>query len=198
MFNCKKAARIAWLVTAASLLVVCAGCAGAAAWLSDASAILPLVSGTTASILTLIAALQGGTVSASDLTAVSTFATDIQSGIQDLEALVNEFKANGSTTTQGEVIAAAQAITDNIGKFLTDTHLANAALASKVTAIVSVVQSELQAWIQVIPALSAAAHTLVSFTVPLNAKEYKSTIKEIWATPTGDVAVDAATAKIKI
>jgi len=197
MFNWKRAARIAWAVTAASLLLACAGCAGAAAWLSDATQIVPLAASMIASILTLVAALQGKSVSASDLTAVSTFATDIENGLDDLETMIDQYKATPTANLEQEILNAANVVVSNIQNFLTNTQLANAALAQKVTAIATLVQTELKAWIEVIPALSATAGEKVTFTVPYSAKALRQAFDAILAQPTGDPDVDAAATKVK-
>lgn len=193
----KKAVRISWAVAVLSWVVFLVGCAGTAAWLSDAGQIIPLATSMIASILTLIAGLQGKSVSQNDLNIVTDFSQRVENGLKDVDDLVDEYKSNATDTVQGEILAAAKAVDDNIQKFLADTKIVDTALAAKVTAIATLVDSQIQAWIQVIPSLTAKAGEKVSFTVPYSSKEFKQAFDAVLNAPSGSPDVDAAVAKVK-
>lgn len=193
----KTVVRISWVCALLTWVIFLVGCAGTAAWLSDAGQIIPLAASMVASILTLVAGLQGKSVSQEDLNIVTDFSQRAESGLKDVEALVDEYKRNATPTLQGEILAAAKAVDDNIQKFLADTKIVDTALAAKVTAIGTLVDSQLQAWIQVIPSLTAKAGEKVSFTVPYSSKEFKQAFDAVLNAPSGSPDVDAAVAKVK-
>lgn len=184
----------------AALSIICAtiymgGC-GPLTWLSDALQILPIAGSMLASVLTLIGALTGSTVETAIAAKVSAIISKAMAGITDLETIINEYKANPSTTLLGSIEEGTQAVIDKITQLLTDTGITDAATQSKVTAILNLFLTEVKAFATLLPALNVSSGQTLTVTVPMTSKQAKAAFNTIIATPTGSPAVDAALAKL--
>ena len=178
------------------LAFICAGCA-ALTWLTDALNILPIAAQGVSVILTAIAALSGGTILPVDVAAaVSAIIAKVVGGIKDIEAIVEEYKANPSTTLLGDIEEALQAVIDNINNFLSDTGIANAALQSVIKNALQWALNELESFQSLLPALTAEPGLRMTIVVPMTTKQAKAAFNTILNTPTGEPEVDAVLAKL--
>lgn len=201
--------RAVLVVSLLSLPVVwLAGC-GLATWLADANSILPVIANSVVSLLSLIALIRGGAVSAAEADTVTTWATSAENAITAIQTMVEDYQQQASTTLLGDIQAAVKAFTDDATKFLSALHVVDPASQAKIEDIVQLILSQVQAWATVIPALTATSTTAVNaarvfvrattvqLTVPLTKKAYKQAFDQILSTPSGSAEVDAALAKVK-
>lgn len=205
--------RAVLVVSLLSLPVVwLAGC-GLATWLADANSILPVIANSVVSLLSLIALIRGGAVSAAEADTVTTWATSAENAITAIQTMVEDYQQQASTTLLGDIQAAVKAFTDDATKFLSALHVVDPASQAKIEDIVQLILSQVQAWATVIPALTATSTaavnnvastarvfvraTTVQLTVPLTKKAYKQAFDQILSTPSGSAEVDAALAKVK-
>lgn len=190
------------LSLACALFAVCmvmSGC-NTPAWLTDAEQLIPILGATITSVLSFIAGLTGNPALSAVLGTISTIITDVGNGLAELETLINQYKSSPNETTLQKIEDIANLISSNLNQILQATGLPDA-IASKIQAWASLVLSQLEAWLAILPALKTAALTGKVSAKPLNdqimsASALKSAANEIWATKTGDPAVDAALANV--
>jgi hypothetical protein len=183
------------------------GCAGLPGWLNAIEATIPLVSATLGTILTAIAAALGGDPAlAAAAQLIAEIATKGMAAIKDIQAMVAEYQANPSTTLLGKIEEAIKAATDTMQQLLGDIGVP-APLAGIIQNLAQVVLSQLEAWANVLPALTSletngageARAMLAAIPTeqhPLDAKHYAAKINEIISAPTGDEKADAILAGI--
>ena len=186
------------------------GC-GLPTWLADANSILPVAVQSILGILSLVAALSGKTLSASEVTTITNFGTSVQNAIKDIEAMVEDYQQQSSTTLLGEIEAAVTALQSQLTQFLTDVHVTDPSTQAKISAIVNLVLTQIEAWASIIPALKATATAtvtpagvavtrvpeIVPLKVPLTKQAFKQAYNAVLNTPTGNADVDAACAGSK-
>jgi hypothetical protein len=171
-----------------------AGC-NLPAWISTAQSILPIAGQMAAAVLALVAAFSGSTDSGA-ITTLSTVVSAAAKALTDIQAMVTEYASNPSTTLLGDIENGIKAVSDNIAPFLADTGIKNSALSAKVVAILQLLMTEVTSLASIMPLLKATAGQTLSVTIPFDAKQFKQAYNEIVDKPTGDVAVDAALAKL--
>jgi hypothetical protein len=185
------------MFTACTLL---SGCAEPT-WLSDLSSLLPGIEGAVTGLATFFAGLFGG--KSSDIPAqISTWIADAQALLTTINQLIADWQESPSATIESQIQAESANLKTLIGQITSYTGL-SASAQKVVNQITALILSQLDAWLSLIPALSASVKPLAdkefvavpAFTRPLDPKTWKRAINDIWNTPTGDVATDAALAK---
>ena len=164
------------------------GCAGLPVWLTDAENFLPIALASISSILTAIGVISGNPVLATAAGLITTIVNDVMKGINDLQAMVNEYKASPNVTLLSSIEAGAQAVIDNIQKLLGDFGLP-AELSAPFVSLAQLILTQFEAWVGVLPtlklayqdhdvaAVKAAAASLTS--IPLTADQFKEAFNNI-------------------
>lgn len=191
----KLFASMSFVFALIAVVLSTAGC-GPLTWLSDALQILPIAGSMLSGVLTLIGALTGSTLETAIAAAVSSVIQKAIAGITDLQTIVNEYKANPSTTLLASIEEGTQAVIDNITQLLSDTGITDAATQKKVTDILNLFLSDVKAFASMLPGLKASAGQQLTITVPMTSKQSKEAYNLILTTPTGSPSVDAALAKL--
>ena len=181
-----------------ALLTVCLMATGCAAptWLTDAGTIISLVGTSFASIASFIAGLTGNTALAAALAVVSEWIAKVQTGIQDIENLVDQYNEAPNPTLLADIEAACADVQTNIKQDFSNLGLP-AVILNVIAGIAGLALEQLEAWSSLFPALAAKPGDKVSFVTPMNKKQFKAAVNAILDTTTGDVEVDAALAKVK-
>lgn len=179
------------LLFAVSSLAAC----GLPQWISTAQSILPIAAQMAAGILALIAAFAGGP-DAGAIATLSTVISDIGKALNDIQAMVEEYNSNPSTTLLGSIQAGIKAVSDQVAQLLTDTGITNTSLQAKVVAVLTLLQTEITAWASIVPLVQATAGQKFELTVPMGSKQFKQAYNSILNEPTGDPEVDGALAKL--
>lgn len=195
LFLAKHRLAFAWGCLMFFTVAFAAGC-GPLTWLTDATNILPIAGGMLSGILALIGQLTGSALPTEIAGKVATIITDALKGIQDVQAIVAEYKQNPSTTLLTSIESGVKAVIDNINQFMTDTGITNPAAQSIIVKILTLFLTELTSFQTMLPALSASAGQRLTITVPMTTKASKAAYNSILSTPTGDTAVDAALLKL--
>lgn len=184
------------LASAFFAVVAICGCTGVTAWITQATQIVPIAASMVTAVLSLIAALAGKTLSASEATSIASVVTAIQAGLGDIEKMVTAYQSAPSTTLLGQIEAGTQAVLGNINAFLTDVHVTDVATQAKIVAILTLVLNEVQSFASLLPVLKAGAGEQITITVPLSSKSAKEAFNAILDAPSGNPHVDAALAKL--
>jgi hypothetical protein len=177
-----------WMTTLGLALVAMAACmfltacAGLAAWLSEANAMLPVFLASAGSILTAVGQLSGNPALAAAAANLAKIGTEVQNGIKTVQAMVAEYEAHPEPTLLTQIEEAVQSVNNNIGALLGDFGLPTEVSAPFV-ALAQLLLSQFETWAALIPALKAAvakdvvgAKLAVSNlkAMPITADEYKS------------------------
>ena len=201
-----------------ALLAVCTVLTGCAAptWLQDAGTVITLVGSSFASIASFIAGLTGNTALAASLAVVSKWIADVQTGVQDIELLVEQYQESPSAYLLQKIEDACTDVKANIKTDFSNLNLPPTVL-NVISGIAGVALQQLLAWSSLFthtPKTNTVGAAQAGFNLvksplhgnaldpiiyqqPMSKKEYKMAVNLILMTETGDPEVDAALAKVK-
>ena len=202
------------LVRMALALVLCmtitlAGCS--TAWIGEAEQVVAALIPAAANIITLVAALQGKSVSAADLQTIQKAGTQAGADLQLLQSLIAAYQKADATAQPGilnQIQAAIGAVQASLQGLLPALHIQDAVTQSKITAVVGIVLSEVQSLAAIVPMVSAKAEapTLAAKNaastghpqLPLTAREFVSSFNATLTAKTGDAGLDRTTGGLQI
>ena len=202
------------LVRVLLALVLCmtislAGCS--TAWIGEAEQVVAALIPAAANIITLVAALQGKSVSAADLQTIQKAGTQAGADLQLVQSLIAAYQKADAAAQPGilnQIQAAMGAVQDSLQGLLPALHIQDAATQSKITAVVGIVLSEVQSLAAIVPIVSAKAEapTLAAKNaarmghpqLPLTAREFVSSFNATLTAKTGNAGLDRATAGLQI
>jgi hypothetical protein len=202
------------LVRVAFALVLCmtitlGGCS--TAWIGEAEQIVAALIPAAANIITLVAALQGKSVSAGDLQTIQKAGTQAGADLQLVQSLIAAYQKADAAAQPGilnQIQAAIGAVQASLQGLLPALHIQDAATQSKITAVVGIVLSEVQSLAAIVPLVSAKAEapTLAAKNaarmghpqVPLTASEFISSFNATLRAKTGNAGLDRTTAGLQI
>ncbi|HEY4902658.1 MAG TPA: hypothetical protein VIH89_04225 [Candidatus Sulfotelmatobacter sp.] len=200
------------LMTVVLALVLCATVilsACSTAWISQAEEIVAALIPAAANIVALVAALQGGNVSAQDLQAIQTAGTQATADLQLLQSLIAEYEKADAQAQPGilnQIQTAIETAQSNLSAILPTLHIKDAATQAKITAVVGVVLSEVQSLAAIVPLVNPQASAAMVHVAerqatkqpPLTANEFVSSYNATMTAKTGNPALDQATSGLRI
>jgi hypothetical protein len=201
------------------LTMTLAGCS--TAWIGQAEEIVAALIPAAANLVTLVAALEGKTVSASDLQLIQSVGTQAGAGLQLIQSLVTAYQQADASAQPGilnQIESAITAVQSNLQGLLNSLHIEDAATQAKVTAVVGILLSEVQSLAAIVPlvqgqgtaagarlsvasgqwSVNAKASNGAGVKAPLSANEFVSSYNATMTAKTGNAALDKATAGLKI
>jgi len=178
-------------------------------WIGEAEQIVAALVPAAANIVALVAALQGKSISASDLETIQGAGSQAGADLQLLQSLIAAYQKADAAEQPGilnqiqAAINAAQATMDGL---LPALHIKDAATEAKITAVVGVVLSEIQSLAAIVPlvdvgaapATVARAAGRVKKQPPLTASEFVASYNATLTAKTGNADLDRATAGMRI
>jgi hypothetical protein len=179
------------------------------AWIGEAEQIVAALVPAAANIVALFAALQGKSVSASDLETIQTAGSQAGADLQLLQSLIAAYQKADAAAQPGilnQIQAAINAAQSTLNGLLPALHIKDAATQTKITAVVGIVLSEIQSLAAIVPLAdaSAAPETVVMAAKqlkkqpPLTASEFVASYNATLTAKTGNADLDHATAGMKI
>ncbi len=202
------------LVLVLCMTVLLAGCS--TAWIGQAEEIVAALIPAAGNVLTLVAALQGKTVSASDMQMVQTATTQASADLQLVQSLIAAYQKADAAAQPGilnQIEAAINGVQANLQGLLPALHIKDAATQAKITAVIGLTLSEVQSLTAILPIVKAqtasgpaaamarmtmAAPVAARARAPLSASEFVSSYNAMLTAKTGNADVDRATAGLKI
>jgi hypothetical protein len=192
------------------LTIALAGCS--TNWIGEAEQVVAAMIPATTNIIALVAALQGKTVSATDLQTIENAGTQAGADLQLIQALITAYQTADATAQPGilnEIQTAIGAVEANLQGLLPALHIKDAATQAKITAVIGIVLSEVQSLAAIVPLVSgngAATPTLAAKSaarvgrpkLPLTASEFVSSYNATLTAKTGNAELDRVTAGLKI
>lgn len=168
------------------------GC-GVAQWVKAAQQILPVVLPMVTNLVSAISLLQGKTVSAADFRSINDTANQVSADLNLVGQLVDQYQSSPNATTVAKISSALQDVNAHLSQLLTSLHISDPSTAEKVTAIATLINTEVNSIIQILPATSSNRTKVRASTVaPLSAAQLKHRYNAIVSQPTQNAQVDAA------
>jgi hypothetical protein len=179
------------------------------AWIGEAEQIVAALVPAAANIVALVAALQGKSVSASDLETIQNAGAQAGADLQLLQSLIATYQKADATEQPGilnQIQAAINAAQVTMGGLLPALHIKDAATEAKITAVVGIVLSEIQSLAAIVPMVDASAAPATVATAvkqvkkqpPLTASEFVASYNATLTAKTGNTDLDRATAGMRI
>jgi hypothetical protein len=193
-------------------LVLCvtitlAGCS--TTWIAEAEQVVAALIPAAANIIALVAALQGKSVSATDLQTIENAGTQAGADLQLIQSLITAYQTADATAKPGilnQIQTAINAVQANLQGLLAGLHIKDAATQTKITAVIGIVLSEVQSLAAIVPLVDANASTaMMALAVkqtkkqpPLTASEFVKSYNATLTAKTGNAELDRAAAGLKI
>jgi hypothetical protein len=185
---------------------VLGGCS--TAWIGQAEEIVSALMPAAANLVALVAALEGKTVSTADLQMIQNVGSQVGTDLQLIQSLIAAYQkadAAGQAGILNQIESAINAAQGNLQGLLAGLHIKDAATQAKITAVVGLLLSEVQALAAVVPLVKGTNAPLLAKNArngapkaPLAAGEFVSSYNATLTAKTGNADVDRVTAGLKI
>jgi hypothetical protein len=188
------------------VVLMLSGCS--ASWLGAVSSLLPALEAAVSAIVSFALALEGKTVPAGVAAAIKKIGDDVAVEIQNVQALVAQFKAQASAGLLTQIQTLLQGVVTNLSSILSGLSISDASTIGKITNLVGLAVAAAQAIIALIPVAvakmqSGASHAelqeedeVASTALHLTTGNLKSAYHTIVTTPTENADVNAALASL--
>jgi hypothetical protein len=191
------------------LTLVWSGCS--TDWIKEAEQIVAALVPAAANLVTLVAALQGKSVSAADLQLVQNTGTQAAADLQLIQSLIAAYQKADAASKPGilaQIQNAITAVQANLQGVLPALHIKDAATQTKITAVVGILLSEVQSLAAVVPIVQGSGNAAalraadsrgrLSLHVPLSAGEFVKSYNSTMTAKTGNAELDRTTAGLGI
>jgi hypothetical protein len=180
-----------------------------AAWISEAEQSVAALMPATANLVTLVATLQGKTVTASDLQTIQSAGTQVGADLQLVQSLIMQYQKADASAQPGllnQIQSATSAAQSTLNGLLPALHITDVPTQAKVTAVVGLLLSEVESMAAIVPlvnpsasrAMMTRAARQVKKRPPLTAREFVSSYNATMTAKTGNAELDHATAGLHI
>ena len=189
-------------------------------WVDEAEQISAALIPAAANLVTLVAALQGQSVSAQDMAAIQNAGAQAGADLQLVQSLIAAYEKADAAAQPGilnQVQSALNAAQGNLQGILPALHIKDAATQAKITAVVGVLISEVQSLATVVPLVQGpiAARMVVIASqnphpvaqtatrvghpsVPLRAREFVRSYNSVMTAKSGNFSLDSATRGLQV
>jgi phage tail sheath protein FI len=135
-----------------NLVFLLSGCT--ASWIGAIEALLPAVSAAVSAILSFVLSLEGKTVPASVTAAIQKIVGDVQTQLQNLSSLIATAQTGGATVIS-QIGAVLNGVLSNLGSILSGLSISDSSTIQKITELVGLAVSAVQAILAIVPLASA-------------------------------------------
>jgi hypothetical protein len=179
------------------------------AWIAEAEQVVAVLIPAATNIVTLVAVLQGKSVSAADLKTIQAAGAQAGADLQLIQGLIAAYQTADATAKPGllnQIQTAIGAVQANLQGLLPALHVQDTATQTKITAVVGIVLAEVQALAAIVPlvnpnaspAMMARAAAQTKKQAPLTASEFVKSYNATLTAKTGNADLDRATAGLQI
>ena len=192
--------------------LILSGCS--TSWIDEAQQIVSVLIPAVANLVTLVATLEGKSVSAGDLAMISNVGKEATADLQLIQSLISAYEKADAAAKPGilnQIQSAIAAAQGNLQGLLMGLHIKDAATQTKITAVVGILLSEVQSLAAVLPIVQGnpvaariptlAAKSAASLghpRTPLSATEFVRSYNSTLTAKTGNAELDRATAGLQI
>lgn len=135
------------------VVCVCAGCT--ASWIGAINALLPALGTAVEAIAEFIAGLEGKTLSAEFVAGVNKIIADIQTELQNLSTVLASITGTVTETVTQQIETILNAVVTNLGSILSGANITDSATVTKLTQLIGIGVSAVEAILALIPVLLA-------------------------------------------
>lgn len=178
-------------------------------WIGQAEEVVAVLIPAATNILTLVATLQGTSISAGDLQTIQNAGTQAGADLQLIQSLITAYQNADATTKVGilnQIQTAIGTVQTNLQAVLPALHIQDTATQAKITAVVGIVLSEVQSLAAIVPLLSpntskmmtAKAAVQTKKQAPLTAEEFVKSYNATLTAKTGNPELDRVTSGLQI
>ena len=190
-------------------LLTCTACS--TSWIAEAEQIVGALIPAIANVISLVTAVEKSDVASAEVPQVQKAGAQAEADLELLRSLIAEYQeadAAEQANVLGQIQSELTGVQLNLKELLPAVHIEDAATQAKVTALVGVVLSEVQAMAAILPAGNAekdgAAGMVTIFGArnndmkPLKAQEFASSYNAIMKARSGNVELDHVAAGLEI
>jgi hypothetical protein len=198
-------------VMAVVLSVTMIGTGCSTTWIEEAEQIVEALIPASTHLVTLVAALQGKTVSAVDLATIQNGGTQAAADLQLVRSLIAAYESADETGKAGilaEIQTALTGVQSNLQGLLAGLHIKDAATQGKVTAVVALLLSEVQSLQLIVPVMQGqvSGHRVQAAVLsrsarrnaPLSANAFVKSYNASLTAKTGNAELDRVTEALQI
>ena len=130
------------------------------AWIGEAEQIVAALIPGLANLVTLVATLQGKSVSAADLQTIQSAGAQAGADLQLMQSLIAQYQKADATAQPGllsQIQAAISAVQSTLNGLLPALHIKDAATQAKITAVVGMLLSEVESMAAIVPLVNPSA-----------------------------------------
>lgn len=187
-------------------------------WIGEAEQIVAALIPAASNIVALVAALQGKSVSLTDLQTIQSAGTQAGADLQLIQSLIAAYQKADAAAKPGilnQIESAIGAVQGNLSGMLQGLHIKDTATQTKITAVVGLVLAEVQSLAAIVPVVTgapvvAAREAKISALAakgaagtgqpraPLSASEFVKSYNSTLIAKTGNAELDRATAGFQI
>jgi len=191
------------------LTIAFVGCS--TSWIAESEQIVAALIPAASNLVALVAALEGKTVSASDLATIQNAGAQAGADLQLIQSLITAYQKADAAAQPGilnQIESAIGAVQGLLEGLLPALHIKDATTQAKITAVVGIVLSEVQSLAAIVPIVKGAGFSQVSqnrrdlghptVKAPLSANEFVASYNATMTAKTGNAALDRATAGLRI
>ena len=179
------------------------------AWMGEAEQIVAALIPGLANLVTLVATLQGKSVSAADLQTIQSAGAQAGADLQLMQSLITQYQKADALARPGllsQIQVAMSAVQSTLNELLPALHIKDAATQAKITAVIGILLSEVQSVAAIVPLANVSASpgmmTMAAEQVkkqaPLTASEFVDSYNATMTAKTGNAELDRATAGMRI
>ena len=179
------------------------------AWIGEAEQIVAALVPAVSNVLALVAALQGKSVTAQDAQSIQNAAAEAGSDLQMIQSLITQYKSADASAQPGilsHLTTAIEGTQENLNGILPALHIQDAATRAKITAVVGIVQAEVESLAALVPMMGGSASPQSKVMAlaaakrkpPLAASEFVSSYNATMTAKTGSAELDRTTSGLKI
>ncbi len=199
-----RKALIATVLAATLMLSACS-----TAWIGEAEQIVEALIPAVANLVTLVATLQGKSVTAADLQTIQNAGAQAGAELQLMQSLINQYQKADAAAQPGllnQIQAAMNAVQTTLNGLLPVLHIKDVATQAKITAVVGLLISEVESMAAIVPLVNlTASPAMTTMAVkqatkqpPLTAEEFVSSFNASMTAKTGNPQLDHATAGLRV
>jgi hypothetical protein len=194
------------------LSLVTSGCSSN--WVDEAEQISAAMIPAAANLVTLVAALQGDSMSAQDLAIIQNAGTEAGADLQLVRSLISAYRKADASAQPGilnQIQSALNSAQGNLQGLLPALHIKDAATQAKITAVLGILISEVQALAAVVPLVQGSAPAKLSpqraqgstggsqmLSAPQSARQFVKSYNSVLTAKSGNASLDSAAHGLQI
>ena len=188
-------------------------------WIGEAEQIVAALIPAASNIVALVAALEGKSVSATDLQTIQSAGAQAGADLQLIQSLIAAYQKADAEAKPGilnQIQSAIGMVQGNLSGMLKGLHIKDAATQTKITAVVGLVLAEVQSLAAIVPVVTGAPTTVAIAKdqsphpvahnatrvghprAPLSANEFVQSYNSTLIAKTGNEELDRVTAGLQI